>query len=123
MKPVKPTQILNRGIAIFSPSVNNYTKIKIEIFYSEKNPLFSYSYCQEDEKKIWEKTDQNFGKGVLFLYTTNKQLKKGFYKIKLIAITPENTTIKGEQIIGLLKSKDTLYIGFPYSSFGHIKLL
>ena len=122
MKPVKATQIIDRGIAVFVPPSGDYTQVRIEIFYSPKNPLFSFSYCQEDESKIWEKLDQNLGRGVLFLYRQKRKLKQGFYKIKLTAITKNTSTIAGEQIYGLLKAKDTLYIGFPYSSFEHIRL-
>ena len=123
MKPIKPLSLIERGIVTYVPSVANYTKVRIEIFYSPKNPLFSFSYCQEDETKLWEKLDQNLGKGVLFLYTTNRRLRKGFYKIRLTAITKEGKTIKGEEVYGLLKAKDTLYIGLPYSTFEHIKLV
>lgn len=122
MKPVKPTSIIDRGIVIYVPTIAKYKKVRIEIFYSPKNPLFSFSYCQEDETKIWEKLDENLGKGVLFLYTTRRRLKKGFYKIQLTAISEKGSVLTGSEVYGLLKAKDTLYIGLPYSSFEHIKL-
>lgn len=122
MKPVKATSIIDRGIAVYVPTIAKYKKVRIEIFYSAKNPLFSFSYCQEDESKLWEKLDQNLGKGVLFLYTLKRRLKKGFYKIRLTAVGEDGRTLAGEEVYGLLKAKDTLYIGFPYSSFSHIRL-
>lgn len=122
MKPIKAINIIDKGIAVFCPSISNYSNIRIEIFYSPKNPLFSSVYCQQDEFKIWEKLDTNRGKGVLFLYNSTESLKKGFYKIYLRAQTQEDTTISGQETYGLLKPKNTLHIGLPYSTFGHIKL-
>lgn len=107
---------------MYVPTVANYSKVRIEIFYSPKNPLFSFSYCQEDESKIWEKLDENLGKGILFLYTTKLRLRKGFYKVQLSAITADGNVLRGQEVYGLLKPKDTLHIGLPYSTFEHINL-
>lgn len=118
MKPITAPELISNGIAVYVPAVSPYFQTKLEIFYSEKNPLFSYSLCEESPQKIWEKKDTSFDKGSLFLYTTSKPLAKGFYKIALKQYNETQTQfIQGFQIYGLLKEKPTLYIGLPYSSF------
>ena len=121
MKPITAPKLLSNGIAIYVPTPEPYNRTKLEIFYSKKNPLFSYSLCEESPQKIWEKTDVAFDKGSLFLYTTNKPLARGFYKVAITQYTNDQTQrVEGFKIYGLLKEKPTLHIGLPYSSFGTI---
>lgn len=121
MKPIKAPKLLSNGIAIYIPTISPYINTKLEIFYSLKNPLFSYSICEESPQKIWEKKDTSFDKGSLFLYTTSEPLAKGFYKLNIKQYNEAQTQfIEGFQIYGLLKSKPTLYIGLPYSTFSTI---
>lgn len=121
MKPIKAPSIVNTGIVIYVPTQEDYRNCKLEIFYSPKNPLFSYSHCEPSPSKIWEKKDISYDKGSLFIYSTNKNLARGFYKIHLTIYNINQTKfIEGAQTYGLLKEKPTLYIGLPYSSFGPI---
>jgi hypothetical protein len=121
MKPIQPPFIIKYGIVVYVPSKDDYNKSKIEIYYSPKNPLFDYSQCNEANSKIWEKKDTMFNKGTLYLYTTNEPLKKGFYQIKLTMYDNFQTKfIEGINTYGILKEKDTLHIGIPYSTFGPI---
>jgi len=118
MKPIKAPQLISNGIAIYVPSIEPYNNTKLEIFYSAKNPLFSYSICEESPQKIWEKKDISFDKGSLFLYTTSNLLAKGFYKIQIVQSDSNQTRfLEGSHVYGLLKEKPTLYIGLPYSTF------
>lgn len=121
MKPIAAPSLINNGIVIYVPTQEDFRKSKIEISYSPKNPLFSYSHCEPSPSKIWEKTDTSFDKGSLFIYETDKPLEKGFYQIRLTIYDINQTKfIEGAQTFGLLKNKPTLYIGLPYSSFGPI---
>ena len=123
MKPIKAPELLSNEIAIYVPTVEPYMNSKVEIFYSAKNPLFSYSVCEESPQKIWEKKDIAFDKGSLFLYTSSNPLAKGFYKINITQFNSTQTQfIEGSQVYGLLKEKPTLYIGLPYSTFPPISL-
>ena len=118
MKPIKAPQLLSNGIAIYVPTVSPYVSTKLEIFYSAKNPLFSYSICEESPRKIWEKKDTAFDRGSLFLYTTAEPLAKGFYRVNITQYNETQTQfIEGFQVYGLLKEKPALYIGLPYSTF------
>lgn len=121
MKPIKPPSIVKYGIVIYVPSKENFNKSKIEIFYSPKNPLFSYSHCEESASKIWEKKDTSFDKGSLYIYSINQPLKVGFYQIKLTMLDNFQTKfLEGSHTYAVLQEKDSLYIGVPYSSFGPI---
>jgi hypothetical protein len=123
MKPIKALSIIDKGIVVYVPSKEAFTKTKIDIYYSPKNPLFSYSYCEDSPSKIWSKKDNLFDKGTLFIYNTDKPLKKGFYKINLTMYDQSQTRlVEGSNTYAILKEKNTLYIGVPYSSFGPILL-
>lgn len=120
MKPIKPPEIVNQGIAIYVPNIDNYEQAKIEIFYSPKNPLFAWSYCGDSPYKIWEKVDTQFDKGILFIYNSPTILPKGFYKINIRLLNRSGSFLEGSKIYGLLTSKLNLHIGLPYSSFAPI---
>jgi hypothetical protein len=121
MKPITAPKLLSNGIVVYVPTPAPYIKTKLEIFYSKKNPLFSYSFCEESPQKIWEKTDVAFDKGSLFLYTTSNPLAKGFYRIMITQYDKYQTqSVQGSKVYGLLKEKPSLYIGLPYSSFDPI---
>ena len=123
MKPIAAPKLLEKGIAVFVPAIEGFSNIKIEIFFSPKNPLFSWSYCEESPFKIWEKSDISFNSGIIFLYKTTNDLSQGFYKITITATDDNRTgTITGSETYGILQEKETLYIGFPYSSFESISL-
>jgi hypothetical protein len=123
MKPISPQQIVKYGIVVYVPSKEDFNKSKIEIFYSPKNPLFSYTHCEDSNSKIWEKKDTLFNKGTLYIYNTSKPLDKGFYQIKITMYDNYQTKlIEGSNTYGLLNNKDNLYIGVPYSTFGPILL-
>jgi hypothetical protein len=118
MKPIKPPLIIKYGIVVYVPTRENFTKSKVEIFYSPKNPLFSYAICDDSSSKIWEKKDTSFNKGSLYIYNTSQELKKGFYQIKITMYDIYQTkVIEGSNTYGVLTNKDSLYIGLPYSSF------
>jgi hypothetical protein len=123
MKPIAPPSILKYGIVIYVPSIEDFVKSKVEIFYSPKNPLFSYNTCEENNSKIWEKKDTAFNKGSLYIYNTDKSLKNGFYQIKITMYNLYQTKlIEGANTYAILNNKDSLYIGVPYSTFGPILL-
>jgi hypothetical protein len=121
MKPIQPPFIIKYGIILYVPNKEDFIKSKVEIFYSPKNPLFSYSHCEESASKIWEKKDTSFNKGSLYIYSTQRPLRKGFYQIKLTMYDNFQTKfVEGFNTYGLLKEKNTLHIGIPYSTFGPI---
>lgn len=123
MKPIQAPKLLEKGIAVFVPALENYSHIKLEIFYSPKNPLFSWSFCEESPFKIWEKNDVSYDAGIAFLYKTTNNLDNGFYKIMITATSNgRDQQIRGSQTYGILNDKETLYIGFPYSTFAPISL-
>lgn len=121
MKPINPPNIVKYGIVIYVPSKENFNKSKIEISYSPKNPLFSYSHCEESSSKIWEKKDTSFNKGTLYVYSISQPLKIGFYQIKLTMFDNYQTKfLEGSNTYAVLQEKSNLYIGVPYSAFGPI---
>jgi len=121
MKPIQAPSIINNGIIIYVPTKEDFLKSKIEIFYSAKNPLFSYSHCEPSPSKIWEKTDTSFDKGSLFIYATQNLLPRGFYRIKLTLYNLQQTKfMEGANTYAILTDKKTLYIGLPYSTFSPI---
>lgn len=124
MKPIKAPSLIENGIVVYTPGVSGLDNIKVSIFYSPKNPLFSWSFCEESPFKIWEKQDKNYDKGILFIYRTNRPLKKGFYKINVKAFNDQySNVLEGSQTYGVIQeNKNTLYIGLPYSSFGPINI-
>ena len=123
MKPIAAPKLLEKGIAVFVPAIQDFSNIKIEIFYSPKNPLFSWSDCEESPFKIWEKSDVSFDAGIIFLYKITNNLDQGFYKVTITATNNNQTeVITGSETYGILQEKETLYIGFPYSSFEPISL-
>lgn len=122
MRPVQPPSIIEQGIVVYVPTVANYLRARIEIFYSAINPNFVTAFCQEGLYKIWEKTDDNFDKGIMFAYNSPTILRKGYYKITLSLVNRNGLVGRGSKIIGLLKEKNTLYIGVPYSTFGPIDI-
>lgn len=121
MKPIKAPRLTENGIVLYVPPVVGFPNVKVEIFYSPKNPLFAWAYCEGSPQKIWEKIDTNFDKGIMFIY--NRNLLKGFYKVS-ISMSDENVTqiLRGSEVYGLLKEKPTLYIGLPYSTFSTISV-
>ena len=123
MKPIRAPRLLQTGIAIFVPGIEDFSTVKIEIFYSPKNPLFAWSFCDESPYKIWEKMDQAFDKGLLFIYNTPTFLSKGYYKIKITMFnTDRSSSLIGSETYGILEDKATLYIGLPYSTFAPIQV-
>lgn len=121
MKPIEPPQLVKYGIVIYVPSKEAFNKSKVEIYYSPKNPLFSYAHCEESNSKIWEKKDTSFNKGSLYIYNTSNRLNKGFYQIKITMYDLYQTRLlEGSNTYGLLTKKDNLYIGLPYSTFDSI---
>ena len=122
MKPIKPPILVQQGIAIYVPNINKYSQAKIEIFYSPKNPLFAWSFCDENPFKIWEKVDKQFDKGILFIYNSPTILAKGFYKIQLTLLSRDGGFLEGSKIYGLLQPKANLHIGLPYSAFPPISV-
>lgn len=122
MKPIKAPTLATQGIAVYVPSVNNYSQAKIEIFYSAKNPLFSWSFCSDSPYKIWEKLDYQYGNGVLFVYNSPTILPKGFYKIQITVMNNNGELISGNLTLGLLEAKQNLHIGLPYSTYAPITL-
>lgn len=118
MKPIKAPRLLQTGIAVYVPAISEFDLVKLQIFYSPNNPLFNWSYCDESPYLIWEKTDQNFDRGLLFLYNTNKALNTGYYKIDItMTNNSRDQTLQGSQVYGVLDRRNTLYIGLPYSAF------
>lgn len=123
MKPIRAPRIIDNGIIIYVPAVSGYDLVRLRIFYSPKNPLFNWSFCDESPYLIWEKTDQNFDKGLLFTYQTRGALDSGYYKVDIeMTSLDRNNTISGSQIYGVLDQRNTLYIGLPYSAFSPIDL-
>jgi hypothetical protein len=122
MKPIKAEKVVERGIAIYVPRIGGYTKAKIEIYYSPKNPLFEWSFCEDSPYKIWEKIENQFSKGVLFIYNSPTLLPKGFYRIQLKTINKEGGVLQGSKTYGLIRPKSSLHVGLPYSSLSPITL-
>jgi len=118
MKPVKAPKIIQNGIVIYTPAIGNFDLVNLKIFYSPKNPLFNWSFCDESPSLIWDKTDQNFDKGLLFTYQTKSALDSGYYKVSITMTSKDRTnTVEGSQVFGVLDKRNTLYIGLPYSAF------
>jgi hypothetical protein len=124
MKPISAPQLIENGIAVYVPPIVNYPTVKLSIYYSATNPLFSWSFCEESPQKIWEKEDVNYDKGIIFIYRTNTYLKKGFYNIEIKAKDESLSGIlSGSSMYGILEDKKrTLYVGFPYSTFSPINV-
>lgn len=122
MKPIKAPPLVRQGIAVYVPSVANYTQAKIEIYYSPTNPLFPSGFCDNNPYRIWQKTDSQFGRGILFVYNSPTILAKGFYKIDITVVNKQQQRLTGSRTIGVLKNKRTLHVGLPYSIFGPISL-
>jgi hypothetical protein len=117
MRPTPPPKMVDRGIAVYVPNIDNFQQAKIEIFYSPKNPLFAWSFCDENPYKIWEKIDYQYSKGILFIYNSPTILPKGFYKIQIALLNKKGSVRTGARVYGLLNAKETLHIGLPYSAF------
>ena len=122
MKPIAPPRIVRQGIAIYVPSLDKFTQAKIEIFYSPKNPLFAWSFCDENPYEIWEKLDYQYEKGIIFIYNSPTILPKGFYKIQITVLSNNGSSKTGSKVYGLLTPKESLHIGFHYSAFPTIPL-
>ena len=120
MRPIPAPKLVNRGIVVYVPNVDQFEQAKIEIFYLEKNPLFSWSFCGENPYKLWEKIDYQYSKGILFIYNSPTILPKGFYKIQITLLNRDGNVLTGARTYGLLNAKETLHIGVPYSSFSPI---
>lgn len=114
--------VVEKGIAIYVPRQEEFTQVHIRIIHSAKNPLFEWEPCNKKESVIWEKTDYAYNNGILFVYTSNTKLKKGFYTIEIKALAKNNRILRGSEIYGVLKEKDSLHIGLPYSKFSPIVL-
>ncbi len=122
MRPVAPPKMVERGIAVYVPNIDNFEQAKIEIFYSPRNPLFAWSFCDDNPYKIWERIDYQYQKGILFVYNSPTILPIGFYKIQITLLNKKGTTRSGSSIYGLLNAKETLHIGLPYSSLPTISV-
>lgn len=122
MRPIKAPALVQQGIAVYVPNVADFTQAKIEIFYSPKNPLFGDGFCDNNPYRIWQKTDSQYGRGILFVYNSPTILPKGFYKILITVVNKKQQRLTGARTIGILKDKPTLHIGTPYSTFGPISL-
>jgi len=124
MKPIQAPKIIQTGIVVFVPAVIEFDLVRLQIFYSPKNPLFSWSFCDESPYLIWEKTDQNFDRGLMFTYQTRNALDSGYYKIDVTMTNNTRTEeISGSQIYGVLQQRNTLYVGLPYSAFPPIDVV
>ncbi len=122
MIPIKPIKVIEKGIAVYVPTTDNFKSIKIEIFYFKTNPLFSWVLCDNTSVKLWESKSEQIKNGTLFIYNTNDNLKEGFYKISLKAYNNNGRFLEGSITIGLDKDKPTLIIGMPYSAYSPITL-
>ena len=121
MKPIAPPVIIDKGIVVYAPSLPSYRMIKLEIFYTQSNPIFSWIQC-DSEQKIWDSMVEQGENGTLFVYHTLVNLNKGFYNLILTAYQASGYRATGNCLIGLIESKETLHIGLPYSAFPPISM-
>lgn len=123
MKPIPAPRIIQTGIVVYAPGIENFNLVRLRIFYSSKNPIFNWSFCDESPHLIWDKTDENFDKGLIFTYQTRDILQTGYYKINIDMTNNSRTeSISGSQIYGILQERSSLYIGLPYSAFPPINV-
>lgn len=124
MKSIEPIRLVEKGIVVYVPTINpdNYKYIKIEIYYTESNPIFSWVLCDTGITKIWEATSGVQKNGTLFVYSTYDNLKLGYYKIVVTSFNSTGGLIRGETLIGIHTEKERLVIGMPYSAYEPIVL-
>ena len=124
MNPINVTPYISTGIAVFFPTIEfigNYL-IKLEVYYSQSNPLFDWVNCNNSEVKLWEQTASKDSTGLLFLYQTPQALLPGFYTIKGNLLSTQQSKT-GQLTIGLNQSTPYLAIGIPYSMYPPITLI
>lgn len=124
MEPIDILPFLSKGITVYCPALerlSNYL-IKLEIFYSQYNPLFDWINCNNSELKIWEQTVREDPAGTLFLYQTSNDLAAGFYSIRVTVLSDQQPKV-GQLTIGLIQPTPYLAIGIPYSMYPPITLI
>lgn len=124
MEPINTLPFLSKGITVYCPTLERLSKylIKIEIFYTQYNPLFDWINCNNSELKIWEETVREDSNGTLFLYQTDKDLNAGFYTIKITLLSEQQPKV-GQLLVGLIQPTPYLAIGIPYSMYPPIILI
>ena len=124
MNPININPLIPKGIVVYFPNIEFTEKylIKLEVFFSQYNPLFDWVNCTNSEIKIWEQVTGNDPSGVLFLYQRTTDLVAGFYTIKATLLSSQQSK-KGLLNIGLYQSTPYLAIGIPYSMYPPITLV
>jgi len=125
MIPVKAPSILDYGIAIYVPPLedSSVSYVRCQIYYSKENPLFYWRVCDNTVKKLWEDVSAYSNTGILFLYKTLNSLDIGFYTIKIEAQFKNSNLRKGELTLGVSReNKYKLIIGMPFSIYPPITL-
>ena len=123
MNPITPIPYINKGIIVYFPNIETIKYlVKLEIYYSQNNPLFDWVNCYNSEVKIWEQTTTKDDFGILFLYRTTVDLQPGFYTIKATMLSNQQSKT-GEITVGLYQTTPYLAIGVPYSMYPPITLI
>jgi len=124
MQPIDILPFLSKGITVFFPAIETNSRylIKLEIYYSENNPLFDWVNCSKSELKIWEQVIQGNPAGTLFLYQTDNTLNAGFYTIRGTMLSDQQPKV-GQLTVGLIQPTPYLAIGIPYSMYPPITLM
>ncbi|MBD2201538.1 hypothetical protein H6G33_09285 [Calothrix sp. FACHB-1219] len=124
MKPIQPPQIINKGIAIYSPYLEGSIPglLSISIYFSSTNPLFNWLSCDSTESLIWKNSSPPSKQGTLFLYEPKSDLELGFYRIELSLFKVNMLPVSGETRVAILTPTPYLIIGLPYSVYPPIVL-
>ena len=104
MNPITPIPYINKGIIVYFPNIETIKYlVKLEIYYSQNNPLFDWVNCYNSEVKIWEQTTTKDDFGILFLYRTTVDLQPGFYTIKATMLATQQSKT-GDITVGLYQT-------------------
>ncbi len=125
MIPIKAPPILDYGIAIYAPPLDqgDVVYVRCEISYVKDNPLFAWRNCDNNTRILWTDVSAYSDTGILFLYKTLKSLDIGFYTIKLEARMKSGTSRTGSITLGVTRDyKNKLIIGMPFSIYPPIPL-
>jgi hypothetical protein len=116
MRPSEPPLVIDRGLALYSPLLEQ-GQLRLEIYFSIANPLLSFINCSRAEHKVWELLANQSPTGTLFLYQT--ELELGFYTLVL---SNETRSRSGSLTLSILSPTKRIVVGLPYSIYPPIEL-